>query len=76
MVHTSFIYDRCVRGYHELLDISIWDASVGEILHCSCEVDNPNDDHAVAVIRYHWPHAKVCQRRFFIISTATYVGSR
>ena len=24
---------------------------MGEILHCSRKVDNPNDDHAVAVIR-------------------------
>ena len=38
-----------MREYHEY--ISIWDASAGEILHCNHEVDNPNDDHAVAVIR-------------------------
>ena len=49
MVRASFIYDSCVRGYHEYK--SIWDASVGEILHCSREVDNPNDDHAVTVSR-------------------------
>ena len=48
MARTSFIYDSCVRGYHEYK--SIWDSSVGEILHCSRKVDNPNDDHEVAVI--------------------------
>ena len=48
MVRTNFIYDICIQGYHE--SKSIWDASVGEILHCSREVDNPNDDHAVTVI--------------------------
>ena len=49
MARASFIYDSCVRGYHEYK--SIWDASVEESLHCSREVDNPNDDHVVTVIR-------------------------
>ena len=49
MAHASFINGSCVRGYHEYK--GIWDASVREILHCNREVDNPNDDHAVAVIR-------------------------
>ena len=49
MACTSFFYYSFMRGYHEYK--SIWDASLGEILHCSHEVDNPNDDHAVAVIR-------------------------
>ena len=28
---------------------SIWDASVGEVLHGSGEIDNPHDDQAVSV---------------------------
>ena len=48
MAHSSFIYDSCIRGYHEYK--SIWDASVGEVLHCSGEIDNPHDDQAVSVI--------------------------
>ena len=49
MAHSSFTYDSCIRGYHEYK--SIWDASVGEVLHCSGEIDNPHDDQAVSVIR-------------------------
>ena len=49
MAHPSFMHDSCIRGYHEYK--SIWDASVGEILHCSREADNHYDDQAVTVIR-------------------------
>ena len=49
MACASFVYDGCVRGYHEYK--SIWDASLGEILHCNCKVDNPYDEQAVTVIR-------------------------
>ena len=49
MACVSFIYDSCIRGYHEYK--SIWDASVGGVLCCSREIDNPHDDHAVTVIR-------------------------
>ena len=49
MARVSFIYDSCIRGYHEYK--SIWDASVGGVLCCSREIDNPHDDHAVTVIR-------------------------
>ena len=48
MAHLSFIYDSCIQGYHEYK--SIWDASVGEVLHYSGEIDNPHDDQAVSVI--------------------------
>ena len=49
MAHSSFIYDSCIRGYHEYK--SIRDVSVGEVLHCSGEIDNPHDDQTVSVIR-------------------------
>ena len=49
MAHSSFICDSYIRGYHEYK--SIWDASVGEVLHCSGEIiDNPHDDQAVSII--------------------------
>ena len=39
MACTSFICESCMRGYHDYnIKVAIWDASVGEILHCSCEV--------------------------------------
>ena len=58
MAHSSFIYDSCIRGYHEYK--SIWDASVGEVLHCSGAIDNPHDDQTVSVIRRELPLA-TCQ---------------
>ena len=49
MAHSSLIYDSCIQGYHEYK--SIWDASVGEVLHCISELYNPYDDQAVLVAR-------------------------
>ena len=49
MAHASFIYDSCIRGYHKYK--SIGDASVGDILCCSCKIDNPYNDYVVTVIQ-------------------------
>ena len=38
-----------VRGYHVYK--TIWDADIGEELHCQRETGNPRDPFAVAVIR-------------------------
>ena len=48
MVCVSFIYDSCIQGYHGYK--SIWDASVGEILHCYHEADSFYNDQSVTGI--------------------------
>jgi len=52
----SFKY---LEGYHKYK--SIWDASIGEIVNCSCKPDNLHDDNAESVVRRgiisgHVPH--------------------
>ena len=43
----SFVYDRCIHGYHEYK--SIWNASVGEVLECSRKLNNAHDENTARV---------------------------
>ena len=45
----SVVVEAIVRGYHVYK--TIWDADIGEELHCQRETGNPRDPFAVAVIR-------------------------
>ena len=46
MAH-SFSIEAAVRGYH--VYSSVWNARCGEVLYCERELDNPEDEFAVAV---------------------------
>ena len=43
----SFSMETAVRGYH--VYSSVWNARCGEVLYCERELDNPEDEFAVAV---------------------------
>ena len=44
----SYTVRSTVRGYHVYKHI--WNATVGQCLHCQQEVGNPHDPYAVAVL--------------------------
>ncbi len=39
----------CIRGYHIYMEI--WEATLGEGLHCEPQANNTRDQYAVAVCR-------------------------
>ena len=39
----------CIRGYHVYMEV--WEATIGEVLHCEPQANNTKDQYAVAVCR-------------------------
>ena len=68
----SVVVEAIVRRYHFFK--TIWDADIGEELHCQRETDNPPDLFTVAVIRAsgHVPKkiSSICSAFFGEVATS------